>query len=121
MTKIKALLCPEVGQFMGSTLSKNNICFAIAVESTVINATATSPLFDGNFGSDEWKTTTKIKLPAQAGIDLMYDKDSLYVCAKGKGQDYVVIHLYIEHVESGVLHNLHASVQLGERLLVGKQ
>jgi len=51
----------------------------------------------------------------------MHDKDSLFVCAKGKAEDYTVIDLYIEHAETGHLHNLHASAQLGERLLTDKE
>lgn len=40
---------------------------------------------------------------------------------KGKAEDYTVIDLYIEHAETGLLHNLHASAQLGERLLTVKE
>lgn len=82
-----------------------------------INPTVESPLFDGRCGDDEWRAATRIDLPAQASIRLMHDGGSLYVCAQGKAEDYVVIDLYIEHASTGHLHNLHASAQLGERLL----
>ena len=105
--------------FSGSTLiaaKEVNTSAAIA-----INPTIKAPLFDGRCGDDEWLAATKIELPAQASIYLMHDSDSLYVCAKGKAEDYTVIDLYIEHAETGHLHNLHASAQLGERLLTDKE
>lgn len=86
-----------------------------------INSTNKVPLFDGNCGEDEWQSATKIKLPAQASIYLMHNKDSLYACAKGKSEDYTVIDLYIEHAKTGHLHNLHASAQLAESLLTDKE
>ena len=64
---------------------------ANASETIVINPTNKAPLFDGRCGKDEWQAATKIELPAQASIFLMHDKDSLYVCAKGKAEDYTVI------------------------------
>jgi hypothetical protein len=91
---------------------------ANASETIAINQTNKAPLFDGRCGEDEWQAATKIDLPAQASVYLMHDKDSLYVCAKGKAEDYTVIDIYIEHAETGHLHNLHASAQLGERLLI---
>lgn len=94
---------------------------ANATEPIAINPTNKAPLFDGNCGEKEWQSATKIKLPAQASIYLMHDKDSFYACAKGKAEDYAVIDLYIEHVETGHLHNLHASAQLGERILTDKE
>ena len=90
---------------------------ANASETIAINQTNNAPLFDGRCGKDEWQAATKIDLPAQVAIYLMHDKDSLFACAKGKPEDYTVIDLYIEHAETGHLHNLHASAQLGERLL----
>jgi hypothetical protein len=94
---------------------------ANASETIVINPTNKAPLFDGRCGKDEWQAATKIELPAQASVFLMHDKDSLYVCAKGKAEDYAVIDLYIEHAETGHLYNLHASAQLGERILTDKE
>ena len=94
---------------------------ANASEIIAINQTDKAPLFDGRCGKDEWQAATKIELPAQISIYLMHDKDSLFVCAKGKAEDYTVIDLYIEHAETGHLHNLHASAQLGERLLTDKE
>ena len=94
---------------------------ANASETIAIKQTNTAPLFDCRWGKDEWQAATKIELPAQVSIYLMHDKDSLFVCAKGKAEDYTVIDLYIEHAETGHLHNLHASAQLGERLLTDKE
>ena len=92
-----------------------------AAETIAINQTNKAPLFDGRCGKDEWQAATKIELPAQVSVYLMHDKESLFVCAKGKAEDYTVIDLYIEHAETGHLHNLHASAQLGERLLTDKE
>lgn len=91
-----------------------------ASETITINHTKKAPLFDGRCGKDEWQTSTKIELPAQVSVYLMHDVDSLFVCAKGEAEDYTVIDLYIEHDATGHLHNLHASAQLGERLLTDK-
>ncbi|WP_100658539.1 hypothetical protein [Alteromonas flava] len=51
----------------------------------------------------------------------MHDDDALYVCAKGKEEDYTVIDIYIENTETGNLHNLHASAQLAERITAGQK
>ena len=94
---------------------------ANASETIAINQTNKAPLFDGRCGKDEWQAATKIELPAQVSVYLMHDKDSLFVCAKGKAEDYTVIDLFIGHAETGDLHNLHASAQLCERLLTDRE
>ena len=94
---------------------------ATASEVITINATNKAPLFDGRCDQDEWKSATKFELPAQTSVYLMHDNDSLYVCAKGKAEDYAVIDIYVEHDKTGYLHNLHASAQLGERIFKGKE
>lgn len=94
---------------------------ASASETIAISKTHKAPLFDGRCSKDEWQAATKIELPAQVSVYLMHDKDSLFVCAKGKAEDYTVVDLYIAHAETGHLHNLHASAQLGERLLTDKE
>ncbi len=86
-----------------------------------INTTNNAPLFDGNCDKDEWNSAIKFELPAQTFVYLMHDKHSLYVCAKGKTEDYTVIDIYIENAKTGYLHNLHASAQLGERIFKGKE
>ncbi|ACV25503.1 hypothetical protein [Kangiella koreensis] len=93
---------------------------AIASEAIGINPTSKTPLFDGHCDKEEWQASTKIELPAQTAIYLMHDKESLFVCAKGKAEDYTAIDLYIEHAETGHLYNLHASAQLSERTLSDK-
>ncbi|MDO6712771.1 hypothetical protein Q4567_18700 [Aliiglaciecola sp. 2_MG-2023] len=93
----------------------------IAAETIAINQTNKAPLFDGSCSKDEWRGATKIELPAQVSVYLMHDKESLFVCAKGKAEDYTVIDLYIEHAKTGDLYNLHASAQLGERSFTDKQ
>lgn len=94
---------------------------AIAAGTIVINQTSKAPLFDGRCSDDEWQAATKIELPAQVSIYLMHDEDSLFVCARGKPEDYTVIDIYIEHAETGHLHNLHASAQLAERTLTDEE
>ncbi len=94
---------------------------ANAFEPISINQTNKAPLFDGRCGKDEWQAATKIEMPAQVSIYLMHDEDSLFACAKGKAEDYTVIDLYIKNAETGHLHNLHASAQLGERLFTDKE
>jgi hypothetical protein len=89
-----------------------------ASEITKIELTNRAPLFDGLCDNAEWQGATKLQLPAQIAIYLMHDEDSLFVCAKGKAEDYTVIDLYVEHAESGDLYNLHASAQLVERKLM---
>lgn len=99
-----------------------SLIFAIAAEINAsetisINQTNKAPLFDGRCGDDEWQAATTIELPAQVSVYLMHDKHSLFVCVKGKAEDYTVIDLYIADAETGHLYNLHASAQLSERLL----
>ncbi len=94
---------------------------ASASEPIAINQTNKAPLLDGRCGIEEWQAATKVELPAQVSVYLMHDADSLFVCAKGKAEDYTVIDLYIEHAETGHLHNLHASAQLGERLRTDRE
>ena len=94
---------------------------ANAFETVAINPTTETPLFDGRCDEDEWQAATRIELPAQVSVYFMQDDDYLFVCAKGKTEDYTVIDLYIEHAETGHLHNLHASAQLGELIFTGKE
>ena len=94
---------------------------ANASATIAVNQTKQAPLFDGRCGDDEWQGATQIELPAQVSVYLMHDKDSLFVCAKGKANDYTVIDLYIEDAATGHLYNLHASAQLGERVLTDKE
>lgn len=93
---------------------------ASASEITAVKSTDRAPLFDGFCDSAEWQSATKLQLPAQIAVYLMHDEHSLFVCAKGKAEDYTVIDLYIEHAETGHLYNLHASAQLTERKLIDK-
>jgi len=86
-----------------------------------INSTNKAPLFDGRCDKDEWNSAIKFELPANTFVYLMHDKHSLYVCAKGKAEDYAVIDIYVEHAKTGYLHKLHASAQLGERVFNGKE
>ncbi|WP_237057545.1 hypothetical protein [Microbulbifer sediminum] len=90
---------------------------ANASETIAINPTNKAALLDGHCGKDEWQAATKIELPAEAAIYLMHDKDSLYVCAKGKAEDTTVLDLYIENAATGHLHKFHLSAQMGERVL----
>ena len=92
-----------------------------APETITINATNKAPLFDGRCDKDEWQSAIKFELPAKTAVYLMHDDHSLYVCAKGKAEDYAVIDIYIENAKTGYLHNLHASAQLGERVFNGKE
>jgi hypothetical protein len=90
---------------------------AYASDHIAINTTNKAPLFDGRCDQSEWATATKFTLPAEIDVYLMHDERSLFICAKGKMEDYTVLDLYIENEESGQLYNLHASAQLQERLL----
>ncbi len=92
---------------------------ANAADAISIGATAKAPLLDGRCDGDEWKTATKFELPAQAAIYLMHDDDSLFICGKGKAEDYAVIDVYIEHAETGQLHKFHLSAQMGEHIYSG--
>jgi len=94
---------------------------ANASDTITINATNNAPLFDGRCDEDEWKSAIKFELPAKTSVYLMHDNDSLFVCAKGKTDDYTVIDIYIEDAKTSYLHNLHASAQLGERIFKGKE
>jgi hypothetical protein len=94
---------------------------AIASSNVSINLTTSTPLFDGRCNKEEWQSATKIELPAGTAIYLMHNQDSLFVCAKGKVDDYTVLDIYIENTLTGNLHNLHASAQLSENLFSHNQ
>ena len=68
-----------------------------AAEPFTIKSTNRSPLFDGQCDEDEWRTATKIELPTQIYLYIMHNRESLFVCAKGKPEDYTTIDLFIEH------------------------
>lgn len=89
---------------------------AMADDLMEINTTKTTPLFDGRCKNIEWSAATKIILPSENSLYLMHDKDSLYICAKGKEDDYAVIDILIEDVKTGHLHKLHASAARGENI-----
>ncbi len=85
---------------------------------TKLDKTANGPLFDGRCAPHEWNAATRLEFPAGIKVFLMHDEHFLFVCAAGKEEDYIVLDLYIENSASGQLHNLHASAQLRERILV---
>ncbi len=93
---------------------------ASVLETITINSTSRAPLLDGHCDDKEWLSATKFELPANTAVYLMHNKHSFFVCAKGKANDYTVVDVYIEHPETGQLYNLHASAQLGERVMTGK-
>jgi hypothetical protein len=115
LSTIVLLLATEAVATKGKSPEEN------APETTIITTTNKAPLFDGSCDKDEWNSAIKFELPAQTSVYLMHDNDSLYVCAKGKTEDYTVIDIYIENAKTGYLHNLHASAQLGERIFKGKE
>ena len=88
-----------------------------ATETISVNHTSDTVLFDGKCNDAEWQFATKLALPANTALYLMQNKDALFICAKGKLEDYTVIDLYIEDAQSGELYNLHASAQLSESIL----
>ena len=88
-----------------------------APKTTFINSTNKTVLLDGRCGNDEWEDATKIDLPAGASIYLMHDTEYFYFGAKGKAEDFTILDLYIENVETGKLHKFHLSAQMGESML----
>lgn len=94
---------------------------ANASEIIPINLTNKTALLDGQCGNDEWAVATKIELPEQAELLLMYDQHYFYLCAKGKAEDYAVLDLYIENAKTGAPHKFHLSAQMGERVFNGKE
>ena len=117
---VLSLIATQAKAFEGNTSELNSSKVSTSKFIT-INATNRAPLFDGRCDKDEWESAIKFELPAQTSVYLMHDKHSLYVCAKGKTEDYAVIDIYIENDKTGYLHNLHASAQLGERIYKGKK
>jgi len=93
-----------------------NISKTRASDAIVINSTDKAALLDGRCGNDEWDVAKKIDLPAQVSLFLMHNENYFYLCAKGKEEDFTVLNLYIEHPETGNLHQFHLSAQMGERV-----
>ncbi|MCW5910889.1 MAG: hypothetical protein KIT62_07435 [Cyclobacteriaceae bacterium] len=69
---------------------------------------------DGTQGQQEWSNALKISLERDYGLYLQADKDWLYIGAFGR-QTMPYTDMYIK-TTTGLI-NLHASMQLGERLL----
>ena len=92
-----------------------------AVETISVNHTSDTVLFDGKCDDAEWYSATKFALPANTALYLMQNEDALFICAKGKSEDYTVIDIYIEDTQTGKLHNLHASAQLSESELTADE
>lgn len=89
---------------------------ATSSESVSLNSTKEAALLDGRCGGDEWEAATKIDLPQRASILLMYDQNSLFICAKHDDGALTVLDLYVEHGETGDLHHFHLSAQMGEQV-----
>ena len=97
------------------------LCDSAAAEDVAVNRADMTPLFDGDCVEDEWQSATRIALPSEVSVFLMHDDDYVFVCAQGKPDDFTVVDLYIRNTGSGELHNLHASAQLGERILTAEE
>ncbi|MFC3094535.1 hypothetical protein DRW07_13400 [Alteromonas sediminis] len=92
-----------------------------ANEVKTVNFTQSSPLLDGRCEAQEWQYAIKSNLAANTGVYLMHNDESIFVCATGKAEDYTVLDIYIEDPKTGLLHNLHASAQLSEKVMKGNE
>lgn len=87
----------------------------------IINVPATtgSPIMiDGNFSPDEWRDALVIPASASVKIYVQQVKGHVFIGIRKETGPPVYVDLFLVTGESR-LHNLHASMQLGERLLSG--
>lgn len=92
-----------------------------ASEQVTVNKVDTAALLDGRCGNDEWDAATRISVGSDAEILLMHDDNSLFICAKGQDGEPTVLDVYIENAETGQLHELHLSAQMGESIFDGTE
>ncbi|MHA7815520.1 MAG: hypothetical protein ACX93N_03530 [Pseudohaliea sp.] len=82
-----------------------------------ITQTDSTPLLDGRCRASQWQGAVGISLPADVSLLLMHDADSIFVCAKGKPEDFTTLDVYLRDASTDLLYNLHVSAQLGERVM----
>ncbi|MEQ9427044.1 MAG: hypothetical protein RJQ09_21660 [Cyclobacteriaceae bacterium] len=73
---------------------------------------------DGQFGSSEWSQPQILELTPHNFLYLIHDEDYLYIGINNQEQVGRYVDLYLFNESMGII-NLHASMQLGERELVG--
>jgi hypothetical protein len=71
-------------------------------------------LLDGKFHLKEWQDARLITVSDSLELYLKQDRDFLYWCLRGRGQQLFGVDFYIAFRDS--LVNLHASAKLGERI-----
>ncbi len=72
---------------------------------------------DGFLDEEEWKQPQKVTCGPQHQLLLLQDEQHLYIGIKGDEKEFArYVDLYLETRTMGMI-NLHASMQLGERLL----
>ncbi|MEM1132763.1 MAG: hypothetical protein AAGH53_07495 [Pseudomonadota bacterium] len=94
---------------------------AVASEPIMVNSTEEAALLDGRCGGDEWDAATEIALSSDVSLLLMHDKNSLYICGKAKDGEPTAMDLYVENTETGKLHRIHLSAQMGESIYDGSE
>jgi hypothetical protein len=81
----------------------------------VIHADPAGPiLVDGSCEDAVWQAATRHEIGLEATVSFVANNDFLYVCVEAPAKSYANVDLYF--LSGTLLHNLHASAQLGERL-----
>ncbi|NAY92590.1 hypothetical protein GTQ34_11740 [Muricauda sp. JGD-17] len=74
-------------------------------------------LLDGRIDSKEWRRAETITIEKGSQIRFLQDDKNLYIAVEGRKKWTRYVDLYLK--QDAVLTNLHASMQLGERMLKG--
>jgi hypothetical protein len=99
-----------------------SLCFFVVVQGQqilkVANGSGTPVLIDGRITDDEWHDAMTVTLEPTIRLHLKQFKGHVYLALKTERGSPVYVDLFIEDGDKR-LHNLHASMQIGERLLTG--
>lgn len=92
------------------------MCFSAQASDIIsIPLTKSTPLLDGICHENEWQSSYSVELSDEVQLSLLQTEKYIYVCAKGKNEDYTALDIYLNDVKKNTIRNLHISAQLGER------
>lgn len=104
-------------KFLGLILG---FCTVVSAAETKVPLVPTSALTaDGHLGPDEWKGAEPIPLPGGGTIMVKQVAGMVWLAIVPEARHPTYVDLFLK-TDDGVIHNLHASLQWGERVLSGR-
>jgi hypothetical protein len=86
----------------------------------VPNGNGTPVLIDGRISEDEWRDALSLNIDPSIRLYLKQFKGHVYLALKADRESPIYVDLFLLDGDHR-LHNLHASMQIGERLLSGNE